>query len=100
MRGGKGSKKLSPPRILPLTSLRISEGKRSSPTGPLAPCWAVSQAPNKAFWPKTKTIGGGPFTPHNLSEVRLPAVERHCIARFIFLFSNLFVAQFLWIECN
>ncbi len=33
-------------------------------------------------------------------EVRLPAVERHCIARFIFLFSNLFAVQLLWINCN
>jgi hypothetical protein len=34
------------------------------------------------------------------AEVRLPAVERHYIARFLFLFSNLFAAPSSRIGCN
>jgi hypothetical protein len=72
--GGESSKKLSPPRTLLLTSLRISERKRSSPT--LAPCWDISWTPSKAFWPKAKTIRGGPFSSHNLSTLLLSAPKQ------------------------
>jgi hypothetical protein len=58
---GESSKKLSPPRTLPLKSLRISEGKRSSPTSHWLPIGMILGLPAGPFGPRPKLLGGGLF---------------------------------------
>jgi hypothetical protein len=57
--GGESSKKLSPQRILPLTSLRISEGKKSSPTGHWLLVGMYLGLPARPFSSRPKLLGGG-----------------------------------------
>jgi hypothetical protein len=73
--GGKVSKKLSPPRTLPLTSLRISEGKRSSPTG-IGSSLGRFLGSQQDLLAQDQNYWGGHFSPHNLSTLLLSAPKQ------------------------
>jgi hypothetical protein len=71
--GGESSKELSSPIILPLTSLRISEGNRSSLTGHWLLARTFLGLPARPFGPRPKLLRGTffPLTicPHSCSQL-------------------------------